>query len=58
MGWGLNSASSLLIANGFGFLTGEWKQAPRKSIGVLAGGRAVLVAGMVVLAYGNTLATH
>jgi L-rhamnose-H+ transport protein len=58
VGWGLNISSSLLIANGFGFLTGEWKQAPRKSIGVLAGGLAVLVAGMVVLAYGNTLATH
>lgn len=57
VGWGLNIASSLLIANGFGFLTGEWKQAPKQAVGTLVGGLAVLVAGMVVLAYGNTLAT-
>ncbi len=58
VGWAINIASSLLIANAFGFLTGEWKQAPRKSIQVLFGGLAVLILGMIVLAYGNTLVLH
>jgi L-rhamnose-H+ transport protein len=58
VGWGVNISASLLIANGFGFLTGEWKGAPKSAVTTLGGGLAVLILGMVVLAYGNTLATH
>jgi L-rhamnose-H+ transport protein len=56
VGWVVNIASSLLVANAFGFLTGEWKIAPKSSIKALYGGLAVLVLSMIILAYGNSLA--
>jgi hypothetical protein len=56
VGWVVNIASSLLVANAFGFLTGEWKVAPKSSIKMLYGGLAVLVLSMIILASGNSLA--
>ncbi len=58
VGWAVNIASSLMVANVFGFITGEWKNAPPGSVRTLYGGLAVLVLAMVVLAYGNSLAAH
>jgi L-rhamnose-H+ transport protein len=55
VGWAVNIASSLLVANLFGFLIGEWKAAPKVSIKTLCLGLATLVIAMVVLAEGNSL---
>lgn len=58
VGWAINIALSLLVANVFGFVTGEWKVAPKSSIRMLYVGLLVLIAAMVILAYGNSLAVH
>lgn len=57
IGWVINIASSLLVANTFGFITKEWRGAPRTSIKVLACGLALLALAMVILAYGNSMVT-
>jgi L-rhamnose-H+ transport protein len=57
VGWVINIASSLLVANAFGFLTGEWKIAPRYSVRMLYWGLGVLVISMTILGYGNSLAS-
>jgi L-rhamnose-H+ transport protein len=54
VGWAINIAASLIIANTFGFLTGEWKIASATSRRVLFAGLAVLVGAMVLLAKGNS----
>jgi L-rhamnose-H+ transport protein len=56
VGWAINIAASLIIANSLGFLTGEWKSASAASRQVLFAGLAVLVGAMVLLAKGNSLA--
>jgi L-rhamnose-H+ transport protein len=56
VGWAINIAASLIIANSLGFLTGEWKAASAVSRRVLFAGLAVLVGAMVLLAKGNSLA--
>lgn len=58
VGWAINIALSLLVANAFGFFTGEWEVAPRSSIKMLYVGLFVLIIAMVVLGYGNSLAAH
>lgn len=55
VGWVVNIALSLLVANIIGFVTKEWKGAPRESTRVLFAGLTVLVAAMVILAHGNNL---
>lgn len=55
VGWALNIAASLLVANGFGFLMGEWRSARKASVATLSIGLAVLVVAMVFLAYGSSL---
>jgi L-rhamnose-H+ transport protein len=55
VGWVINIASSLLVANAFGFLIGEWKIAPKSSVRTLYLGLGILVISMIVLAYGNNL---
>jgi hypothetical protein len=56
VGWAINIAASLIIANSLGFLTGEWKAASTTARRVLFTGLAVLVGAMVLLAKGNSLA--
>lgn len=58
VGWAINIALSLLVANVFGFVTGEWKAASKSSVRMLYAGLAVLILAMVILAYGNSLALH
>jgi L-rhamnose-H+ transport protein len=55
VGWAVNIACSILVANAFGFITKEWKGAPKSSTRTLFVGLAALVIAMVVLAYGNSL---
>ena len=46
----MNIAFSLLVANTFGFLTGEWKGAGKGPIAIMSGGVLCLVLAMRVLA--------
>jgi L-rhamnose-H+ transport protein len=55
VGWVINIASSLLVANVFAFLTKEWKGAPRSAVRTLFAGLAVLVTAMVIISYGNSI---
>jgi L-rhamnose-H+ transport protein len=57
VGWVFNIALSLLVANALGFITKEWKGAPKASIITLFAGLAVLVVAMGILAHGNNLVT-
>jgi L-rhamnose-H+ transport protein len=52
-GWAICIACSLLVANGFGLITGEWRGAPGRARISLAIGVAVLMAAMGFLAWGN-----
>lgn len=53
VGWALNIALSLVVANIFGFLTGEWRTALAASKRTLFAGLAVLLAAVVALAFGS-----
>ena len=55
VGWAVNIASSLLVANVFGFMTHEWKGAPARSVRTLYSGLAVLIAAIVLLAVGSSM---
>jgi L-rhamnose-H+ transport protein len=58
LGWVFNIACSLLVANALGFLTKEWKGAPRASTRTLFVGLAILVLAMIILGCGNNLVTR
>jgi hypothetical protein len=53
VGWAVMISSSIIFANLFGFVTGEWKAAVKKSVNVLYLGLAVLIVAVLILAYGN-----
>ena len=55
VGWAVNIASSLIVANAFGFLTGEWTRAPVGSRRTLYSGLAILIAAIVLLAVGSSM---
>jgi len=57
VGWAVSIAASLIVANTLGFFTGEWKTASSRSRNVLFAALAVLIAAMVLLAKGNSMAT-
>lgn len=56
VGWAVNIASSLIVANGFGFLTREWTGAPARAIRTLYAGLGILIAAIVLLAVGSSMA--
>lgn len=55
VGYAVMISASIIVANLFGFITGEWKTAVRNSIHVLYLGLAVLIVAVLILAYGNGL---
>ena len=55
VGFAVMISASIIIANLFGFVTGEWRKAVRQSINVLYLGLAVLIVAVLILAYGNGL---
>jgi L-rhamnose-H+ transport protein len=55
VGWAINIAASLIIANILGFFTGEWTTSSGSSRRVLYTGLAVLLLAMVLLAEGNSM---
>jgi hypothetical protein len=57
VGWAMWTASTLIIANVFGFITREWKAAPARAVRTLYVGLEILVMAIVVLAIGSSM-TH
>lgn len=55
VGWAVNIAFSLVVANVFGFLTREWVNAPPRALRTLYSGLAVLIAAIVLLAVGSSM---
>ncbi len=55
VGWAMNIALSLLVANIFGFITGEWNEASGRSIRRLYAGLAILLGSIVLLAAGSSM---
>lgn len=55
VGWAVNIASSLVVANIFGFLTREWKGAPARALRTLYAGLSILIAAIVLLAVGSSM---
>lgn len=55
VGWAVNIASSLVVANVFGFLTGEWAGVALRVRRTLYSGLAVLILAIVLLALGSSM---
>jgi L-rhamnose-H+ transport protein len=55
VGYAVFLALSIVVALLFGFMIGEWKQASKRSLRVLYLGVGILVAAVVILAYGSSL---
>ena len=55
VGFAIFQSGSVLIANGLGFMTGEWKDASEESKKWLAGVLTVMIAGIVIVSAGNTI---
>ncbi len=55
VGYAVFLALSIVVALGFGFMIGEWKHAPKRALNVLYAGVGVLIAAVVILAYGSSL---
>lgn len=55
VGWAVNIASSLLVANLFGFLTREWTASSASTRRTLYSGLAILIVAIVLLAIGSSL---
>jgi L-rhamnose-H+ transport protein len=53
VGWGLFQIFMIMTATLSGVLTGEWKRAPRRAIGLLGVGLSCLTVATVLLALGN-----
>jgi L-rhamnose-H+ transport protein len=55
VGFAIFQTGSVLIGNGLGFLTGEWRDAAAESKRWLAGGLSVLIVGIVIVSAGNLM---
>ena len=53
VGWPLFMSMSLITSNTLGWLSGEWKGAPRKAVGYAVAGIAVLIVAITVIAAGG-----
>jgi L-rhamnose-H+ transport protein len=55
LGWAILMSSMVLVANGLGLASGEWKPAPPRSKRQLAFGIAILLAAIAVLGFANRM---
>ena len=55
VGFAIFQSGSLIIGNGLGFFTGEWKGSSGTSKQWLFGGLAVLILGIVIVSIGNSM---
>jgi len=55
VGFAIFEAFSIIVANGLGLMTGEWKGADSKSMRWMTTGLTVLVLGIIVISIGNAM---
>lgn len=55
VGWAVNIAFSLVVANVFGFMTREWSGAPPRALRTLYSGLGILIAAIVLLGVGSSM---
>lgn len=55
VGWAVNIAFSLVVANIFGFMTREWIGAPARARRAIYSGLAILIGAIVLLAVGSSM---
>jgi hypothetical protein len=55
VGWAMWTASTLIIANMFGFMAHEWKGAPARAVRTLYAGLAILITAIALLALGISM---
>ncbi len=55
VGWALYMASTLIVANAFGFATREWTAAPPRAIRTIYAGIGILILAIVVLSVGSSM---
>jgi hypothetical protein len=55
VGFAIFQSGSVLIGNALGFMTGEWKGASGESKKWLAAGLSVLIVGIIIVSFGNTM---
>jgi len=55
IGWAVFQATAIFAANILGILTGEWRGVGKKALSLMAIGLFVLLAGICIVAYSNTL---
>lgn len=55
IGFPMMLIASILTGNVLGFVNGEWKQAGRNAMRLMAGGVALLIAAILMLGFANTL---
>ena len=58
VGFAIFEAFSIIVANGLGVMTGEWKGADSRGMRWMAIGLTVLVLGIVVISVGNAMMTR
>jgi len=55
IGWAVFQATAIFAANILGILTGEWKGVSKKALMLMAVGLGVLLVGICIVGYSNTL---
>jgi L-rhamnose-H+ transport protein len=55
VGFAVMISASVVLANLFGFMTGEWKKAVKEATRMLYLGLIILIVAVLILAYGNSL---
>jgi L-rhamnose-H+ transport protein len=55
IGWAISQATGIFTANVLGILTGEWKSVNKKARSLMVVGLFILLAGICIVAYANTL---
>jgi len=55
VGWAVMMSTMVITANVLGFITGEWKGASRKALGLAVAGVAMLILAICVVGYANHL---
>jgi L-rhamnose-H+ transport protein len=55
VGWAIFMSASIFVANMLGIVTGEWKGAAKTTLRIMAAGLIVLLIGICVVGWANTL---
>ncbi|MEW5978317.1 MAG: L-rhamnose/proton symporter RhaT [Acidobacteriota bacterium] len=58
VGWALFIGTIVISSNIGGFGTGEWRNAGRRAIGLMAVGLSLVIFAMVLIGYGNSLSSQ